>query len=324
MDCFNYLMTSRPVSFPLFRAHHLASRSLAVALLGSALCLSSAVAADEQAVVSGPAATVSAEDVRAGVALWVPTQNQAVFMANPRAIEDLARGVYMERAVAARAEAQGLAGDPAIAQRLRLARDRVLATAWVERQVGAEPVDEQAVEKLARSIYAGEAERFRLPERVHARHILVAAPLDDSAARAEARAKAQALLADLRGGADFAKLAAEKSDDGSSARKGGDLGLFDAAHMVRPFSNAAFALQQPGDLSEVVETQFGFHIIRLEGREPAGMRPYEEVAEDLRKTARERVESSAVRRVWDEFRQGVTANREAVLQLAVPAEVNLN
>jgi peptidyl-prolyl cis-trans isomerase C len=105
------------------------------------------------------------------------------------------------------------------------------------------------------------------PERIHARHILVKV---DPAATAElkdqAKQKAQGLLEKVKGGADFATVAKESSDC-PSAPQGGDLGEFGRGDMVKEFGDVAFNLK-PGETSGLVETQFGYHIIRLEGQIP--------------------------------------------------------
>ena len=94
--------------------------------------------------------------------------------------------------------------------------------------------------------------------------------------------KTKKILADLRAGANFEQLAREHSADPGSAAKGGDLGFFPEGKMVPAFEAAAAALKNPGDLSPIVPTQFGFHIIRLEGRKPASVKPFDEVKEELR------------------------------------------
>jgi len=107
-------------------------------------------------------------------------------------------------------------------------------------------------------------------DEVRARHILV-----------KTKEEADALIKQLKGGADFAKLAAEKGTDGT-AQQGGDLGYFVADEMVEPFSKAAFAMK-PGDVSATpVETQFGFHVIKLEDKRKRQPPTFEQAAPQLR------------------------------------------
>lgn len=126
--------------------------------------------------------------------------------------------------------------------------------------------------------YEQNKEEFSTPEQVQASHILVTPDHnnpDANAAKAQAKAKAEKLLKELKGGADFATLAKENSDCPSKAR-GGDLGMFGKGQMVKPFEDVAFALK-PGELSDVVETQFGYHIIKVTLHKPAEMMPLEKV-----------------------------------------------
>lgn len=110
---------------------------------------------------------------------------------------------------------------------------------------------------------------FSYPQRVRARHILVAvAPDAPGKARQAAKAKAEQILAQLKKGADFAKLAAQDSDDPGTRDRGGDLGFFERGQMIKPFEEAAFKLK-PGQLSDVVATRFGDHIIRVDEVKPA-------------------------------------------------------
>jgi len=118
-------------------------------------------------------------------------------------------------------------------------------------------------------IYKNNPNAFKTPEQVRARHILIkAAPDADAAEKTAAREKINALKEKLAQGADFAALARQYSE-GPSGVKGGDLGYFDRSRMVKPFADAAFALDV-GGVSDIVETQFGLHLITVVDRKPAG------------------------------------------------------
>jgi peptidyl-prolyl cis-trans isomerase C len=120
----------------------------------------------------------------------------------------------------------------------------------------------------AHAYYDSHPDEFMTPEKIHARHILVKVdPAATPEQKDEARKKAEGLLEKVRGGADFATVAMESSDC-PSAPQGGDLGEFGHGDMVKPFEDAAFALK-PGETSGLVETQFGYHIIRLDNLVPA-------------------------------------------------------
>ena len=110
--------------------------------------------------------------------------------------------------------------------------------------------------------------RFKHPDEVHARHILISLPAGASdKEKAAAKAKALDVLKQAQSGSDFIKLAAKYSDDTSNKLQGGDLGTFGRGQMVKPFEDAVFAMK-PGQIS-MVETHFGYHIVKLEQSNPA-------------------------------------------------------
>ena len=116
--------------------------------------------------------------------------------------------------------------------------------------------------------YVANPEKFALPEAVHARHILLQLKSQtDVAMREQVQERALELLARLEAGEDFAALAVEASQD-SSAAQGGELGYFPRGKMVKSFEDAAFALQ-PGEISGIVESPFGLHIIKVEDHQSA-------------------------------------------------------
>jgi peptidyl-prolyl cis-trans isomerase C len=125
--------------------------------------------------------------------------------------------------------------------------------------------------------YAKNPDQFKEGESVRASHILIAVPKGaDAAAKAQARAKAEGVLKDVKAGKDFAALAKEHSADPGSAVQGGDLGFFQQGQMVGPFNDAAFSLA-PGAISDVVETDFGLHIIKVVEKKPGRTIPLDDV-----------------------------------------------
>lgn len=131
------------------------------------------------------------------------------------------------------------------------------------------------------AFYDQNQERFQEPESVRASHILV--KLDAGASdelKKQAQAKAEGILADVKKGTDFAELAKKNSDDGSAAQ-GGDLGFFGRGQMVPEFETAAFGLQ-PGQVSGLVQSQFGFHIIKLAEKRAARTVPFAEVSDRIK------------------------------------------
>jgi peptidyl-prolyl cis-trans isomerase D len=136
-----------------------------------------------------------------------------------------------------------------------------------------------------RKAYEDRKAEFDTPEQVRARHILVSVPPGaDDAARAAAREKLEAARKRILAGEDFATVAGEISDDPGSKAQGGDLGFFRRGQMVRAFEDAAFALA-PGQLSEIVQTDFGLHLIRVEEKRAPVAVPFDQaqarVAADL-------------------------------------------
>jgi peptidyl-prolyl cis-trans isomerase D len=133
-----------------------------------------------------------------------------------------------------------------------------------------------------RKYYSENEKRYTTPEERRASHILVKADKDaPKAERDKAKAKAEALLAEVRKNpASFAEIAKKDSDDEGSAAKGGDLDYFGRGAMVKPFEEAAFALK-PGEISGVIESDFGYHIIKLDAVRGGQKKSFEEVRPEI-------------------------------------------
>lgn len=153
-----------------------------------------------------------------------------------------------------------------------------------------------------KAFYDNNPQLFEQPEQVRASHILI--PLDPKATakeRTAAISKANELLKQLKAGADFTKLARENSSCPSS-QQGGDLGYFAKGQMVKPFENKAFAMK-PGEVSDVVETQFGLHIIKLAEKRPAGKIPFNDVKEQLEAELKHQKVNEAVEKTIADLRK---------------------
>ena len=182
-------------------------------------------------------------------------------------------------------------------------------------------VDEVEVpEEELRSYYERHISDYREPKQVRARHILIR-PERSIENREEAlkaaKEKAEAILKRLKAGEDFAELAREFSQDPGSASKGGDLGYFGRGTVVQPFEEAAFALEK-GQLSDLVETEYGFHIIRVDDIRGGKTTPFEEARKEIemilkreRSQEEARKRMVAFRRLFEEGASLETLEKEA-------------
>lgn len=162
----------------------------------------------------------------------------------------------------------GLDTDPLIRDRINRVRDSILIEALQEWHVSSLP---QFTSETIEAYYKEHIGEFTIPEQIHARHILVGS-----------EKLANQIVSDLRRGkADFATLAATHSLDDSNKSRGGDLNWFPRGMMVEPFEKAAFALKNKGDITGPVKTQFGWHIIELQGKRPATRKSLDEARDEI-------------------------------------------
>jgi peptidyl-prolyl cis-trans isomerase C len=163
-------------------------------------------------------------------------------------------------------------------------------------------------EKEAKDYYDANPKMFQRPEEVRASHILIKIDKDaDEKTKLKARKELEGIEARLLKGEDFAKLAKEFSQGPSSA-KGGDLGFFRRGQMVPPFEKAAFALK-PGEVSDIVVTRFGYHLIKVTDRKPGKTFSYPEVKENLTKFLKEQKVSKTIDAHIDELKKKAKVER---------------
>jgi peptidyl-prolyl cis-trans isomerase D len=147
------------------------------------------------------------------------------------------------------------------------------------------PEDQEAQPEISaeeiQAYYDKNSDKYSTPEQRWARHILIkVSPEDTEKVKEQKRQKAEEVRQMAVAGDNFAALAKQYSE-GPSAGKGGDLGLFPRGRMIKPFDDAVFAMK-PGEVSQIVETSFGYHIIKLEDIIPAVVKPLDEVREQIR------------------------------------------
>ena len=228
---------------------------------------------------------IHASDVRAAMA-GLPAEYRSLppNMLFPMMLDQL----IDRKALVLLAEKQGLEKDPQIQQQMARAADSALQNALLSRDIGPQVTDQKV-----RARYEATVANKPGEEEVHAAHILVAS--EDEAKK---------MIAELKAGGDFAKLAKAHSTDPGAAQ-GGDLGWFKKGDMLPAFADAAFAMQ-PGQISETpVHTQYGWHVIKVEGRRQAPPPSYEQardqirqdmIQEDVRKMVAEAKQGLAIRK----------------------------
>ena len=205
----------------------------------------------------------------------------------PRELEGAARdkalldNLIVAKVVAQKAEAEKVAATPEFARKLAYIRDKLLTESYLGKI--AEKANTDAV---IQKTYDEVAKAQKPEPEVHARHILV--PTEE---------EAKAALARVKGGEDFAKVAGEVSKDPGS--KGGEIGRFTKDRMVPEFAEAAFKLEKPGDISEPVKSQFGWHVIKLEGKRMKEFPKLAEVRDQVSRYVMQKAEGDEVVKLRD-------------------------
>lgn len=187
-------------------------------------------------------------------------------------IKKFVDAMYNESLFAQTATKQKLADDPKVASKIAAATRKVLVEELIERKKQSIKVPD--MQALAEAEYQSHPENYTSNETVHARHILLRA---DDSNKTEKIQTLQAIVKRVQAGEDFAVLAKQYSEDKGSGARGGDLGVFAKGQMLPAFEEAAFALTQPKQLSGIVETKYGVHLIQLLEHHPAKTKPFSEV-----------------------------------------------
>lgn len=197
----------------------------------------------------------------------IPSYYQG-FLATQNGKMELLNGMIIEAVLIQRAKEEGLHKREEIKNRLKSVENRVLLEAMVqELQKGRIAVSDEEV----KDYFEKNKEKFTDPEQVRVSHILV-----------RSKSEARKILNELEGGANFEKLAREYSIDSMTAPMGGDLGYISRGEMIPAFEEAVFALEKKGDISQIIKSPFGYHLVKLTGIKKMDKKTPEEINYEIR------------------------------------------
>ena len=238
------------------------SRLLGLALAGALVVLGAAPVLAQQDPV---AARVNGFEIRQSDLAIAEEEFGGSVPGNGAEKRDALISYYADMILMARAaEQKGLGSTTDFARRLAFAKTKLLMDIYLQEEAKTAVTD-----AALRKVYDEAVQGMGKEEEVHARHILV-----------ETEDEAKAVLAELKKGGDFEKLAKAKSKDPSAAQNGGDLGFFSKEQMVPEFAETAFKLGK-GQLSDPVKSQFGWHVIRAEDKRTKPVPAFEQVKPQL-------------------------------------------
>lgn len=247
---------------PLFRSR------ASFARFGLALALSAFMASGVKAQEDKVVATVNGKTITEAELTLAEAELDQQFSRLPQEQRRAAAlsAVIEIRLLAAEAEAKGLDKDPAFQQRMAFLQQRALHSAVIDQEVSAKITDEEI-----RKRYDTEMAATPPVNEVKARHILV-----------KTKEEAVEIIKQLDGGGDFEKLANEHTSDPSGKTTGGDLGYFGPGQMVPEFEKAALALDVGAYTKEPVQSQFGFHVIKVEDKRTQQPPAFEQVKDQVK------------------------------------------
>lgn len=243
----------------------------------------------------------------------IPEMHRGYFIRDGSRVDQLIQNLFRNKLVAADAVAHGYDEDPITASRLKLVAEKELAVAWMEQVMKDAP--QADYEALAHERYLANPENYQSETMVDVTHILIQS---DNKPKEEARQKAEELRAQLLDKPElFDQYVLEYSEDPAKSQNKGRYAMVQRGQMVKPFEDMAFSMQTPGEISEIVETAYGFHILRLNAIIPAGTLPFEQVRGELEETVRkEYLEDYQTRYIFKLVPEPIQIEEGAVEEMA--------
>jgi len=252
------------------------------AALAVMVCFTAPALSVEQVLVESKQVRITSLDFEADL-MRIPPEHRSEVLASKSRIAKLLESMLINKTLAAQARDAGIDREPVMSKQMDMAADKLLAQEQINRIT--KEVKLPNFDARAHELYKVNIEKYTVPTKVHVSHILVDAK---NRTQEEAQQRIKQVREQAVGGKEFETLALEYSDDPSAKGNKGDLGFFEKGKMVKPFSDAAFAISTPGEISEPVKTVFGYHIIQLHEKTPKLVRSFEEVKEEIIQVEREK------------------------------------
>ena len=216
----------------------------------------------------------------------------------PQGRKEMLDTMVIRELILQQAAKDGLDKSPEVARKLEDLKKRLIVEAFLKKRV---ETDAKVGDDDLKKFYEQNKDKFKTGEQVRASHILV-----------KTEKEAKDVLAQIKAGGNFEELAKKYSVDASAAN-GGDLGWFGKGSMVPAFEKAVLALKE-GQVSDVVKSDFGYHIIKLTGKRPAGVRPFEEVKDQIKAAIMPAKQQEVFQKIKDELKKSAKINiKEDVL-----------
>lgn len=271
---------------------------------------------DAPLVVDGPF-KVDAGDFE-GYLLRAPENRRGEIRASYDRVANVVDNVFVARVLAAKARAAGLDQDPAIQRRLAQVQEALLADMYVQKELRDAPVGD--LEQRARELYKADQSKYVRPEHVHIQQILIGL---SGRTREMAEQRVRQVYEEAKSGKeDFLALAKRYSEDPEIKRNGGDVGYFAKPSYYPPIARAFETMKTKGEISEPIETERGFYIIRFMDRQKEVPVKFEDVRQKLIEAEKEKLQQKHLQQIIEDVRASKTAvlHRENIEALVIPVE----
>ena len=291
-------------------------KNFVVASVVSVIALTASAADPVSVLVRQGETVITSRDVQVALDNFVPEKSRAEVLGNEKRLRDFVAQLFAVRKLADESKRRELRADERA--KIDATVERAAAQVQLDYLLSVQPGPD--FERAAHEFYLANPKQFVQPEQVRAQHVLIKT---EGRSKEEARTLANHVLAlAKKGDQEFAKLAKEFTEDPSGKDNGGDLGFFGRGAMVKPFEEAAFGLNAAGEVVGPVETQFGFHVIRLLERKAEATIPFEQVKEKLVRDETLKYKRTAIAREYERVGKlpGIEVDNAAISALVKPIE----